>query len=202
MKQTHRPTGQVDVQVKGSHLVVTQALHDVVVQKMTNLDRYFDRLQSIEVELCHEKTRDSSLQNRVEATTRIKGRTVRVTSSHEDMYAAIDDTVDKLHRSLSRLKERSKSHGSDKITSALSGEETALDLDERADREGLQDGSNAPTIVRERVELQPQFEEEAMADMIESGLTFHVFLNAHTENVNVLYRHGDGTYGLIEPQTG
>jgi len=27
-----------------------------------------------------------------------------------------------------------------------------------------------------------------------------VFMNARNESVNVVYRHGDGSYGVIEPQ--
>jgi putative sigma-54 modulation protein len=64
------------------------------------------------------------------------------------------------------------------------------------------DRSAGPVIVRERLEVKPQFEEEAIAEMDASGLTFYVFLNARNENVNVAYRHNDGTYGVIEPQAG
>ncbi|MBR5738936.1 MAG: sigma 54 modulation/S30EA ribosomal C-terminal domain-containing protein, partial [Lachnospiraceae bacterium] len=33
-----------------------------------------------------------------------------------------------------------------------------------------------------------------------SGHTFYVFLNADTDQVNVVYKRRDGNYGLIEPE--
>ncbi len=202
MKRSHQPPGQVEVQVKGSHLLITQALNDQVVQKMAKLDRYFDRLQTIEVELCWEKTRAADQQNRVEATTHVKGRTLRVVASHSDMYAAIDEVVDKLHRSLNRQKERTKSHGTNKITDVLP---ESSDLEDDS-LEGLSDVDSDSTqdaiVIHERLQIKPQFEEEAIAEMDASGLTFYVFMNARNESVNVLYRHGDGSYGVIEPQAG
>ena len=141
MKRSHQAPGQVEVHVKGSHLLVTQALHDQVVEKMARLDRYFDKLQTIEVELCWEKTRAADQQCRVEATTHVKGRTMRVVASHSDMYAAIDEIVDKLHRSLNRQKERTKSHGTNKIADVLpdsAGVDTAP-LDEIPDLSTVSD---------------------------------------------------------------
>ena len=32
------------------------------------------------------------------------------------------------------------------------------------------------------------------------GHNFYVFLNADTDQVNVVYRRKNGTYGLIEPE--
>jgi putative sigma-54 modulation protein len=202
MKRSHQPPGQVEVQVKGSHLVVTQALNDQVVQKMSKLDRYFDRLQTVEVELCWEKTREANQQSRVEAITHVKGRTLRAVATHSDMYAAIDEVVDKLHRSLNRQKERTKAHGTNKFVDILPVDvETAeSELPDRVQLEPDTDGE--PEIIRERLEVKPQFEEEAIAEMDANGLAFYVFMNARNESVNVVYRHADGTYGLIEPQAG
>jgi putative sigma-54 modulation protein len=202
MKRLHQPPGQVEVQVKGSHLVVTQALNDQVVQKMAKLDRYFDKLQTVEVELCWEKTRDANRQSRVEAITHVKGRTLRAVATHSDMYAAIDEVVDKLHRALNRQKERSKSHGTDKIVDVLP---ISAEVEEFATPEPVDvdlDGEAEPVIVRERLEVKPQFEDEAIAEMDAAGLAFYVFLNARNECVNVVYRHSDGSYGVIEPQVG
>jgi putative sigma-54 modulation protein len=42
--------------------------------------------------------------------------------------------------------------------------------------------------------------EDAVVQLELLGHTFFVFRNAQTEDVNVLYRRGDGAYGLIEPE--
>jgi putative sigma-54 modulation protein len=199
MKPSHHVPGQVNVQVKGNHVTITPRLHDQVVAKMAKLDKYLDRLQTIEVELCWERTRDADHQNRVEATTRVAGRTLRVTASNSDMYAAVDEVVDKLYRQLNRHKERLKSHSASKLAEVLPA---APELPSVGVAESDDEDTEEPVIVRERLEVKPQFEDEAIADMEAAGQSFYVFLNARNESVNVVYRHGDGTYGLIEPQAG
>ena len=42
--------------------------------------------------------------------------------------------------------------------------------------------------------------EEAVLQLELVGHDFFVFLNAETDDVNVVYRRRDGNYGLIEPQ--
>ena len=42
--------------------------------------------------------------------------------------------------------------------------------------------------------------EEACVQMELLGHNFYVFLNADTEEVNVVYKRKGGTYGLIEPE--
>ena len=42
--------------------------------------------------------------------------------------------------------------------------------------------------------------EEATEQMELLGHDFFIFLNASTNEINVLYRRKDGNYGLIEPE--
>jgi putative sigma-54 modulation protein len=56
-------------------------------------------------------------------------------------------------------------------------------------------------IVRtKRFHLKPMDTEEAILQMDMLGHNFYVFTNASTDQVNVVYRRNDGTYGLIEPE--
>jgi len=58
-----------------------------------------------------------------------------------------------------------------------------------------------PELVRsKRFNVKPMSPEEAAAQMELLGHDFYVFMNAETEEVNVLYRRRDGNYGLIEPE--
>jgi putative sigma-54 modulation protein len=196
MGKTHRTAGGVSVLVKGKNFSITPALRDQVVHKMTKLDKYLDRLQEIEVELCTEKTRQADHHNQVEATTHVLGRTIRVTATNSDMYAAIDDAVGKLYRQLNRKKERVKGHHNGKLAEVVPLE----DLSDMAAGEETQEEPDGPVIRVELLEMKPQFEDEAIEEMELQGKNFYVFLNARNEQVNVVYRHSDGTYGLIEPR--
>ena len=48
--------------------------------------------------------------------------------------------------------------------------------------------------------IKPMFPEDACVQMELLGHNFFVFCNAETDEVNVVYKRKDGTYGLIEPE--
>lgn len=197
MKHGQRSPGEVNVQVKGKNLTVTPALEAHVVEKMRCLDKYLDRLSNIEVELECEQTRDAAHHNHVEATARVAGRTIRVTTSHSDMYAAIDEVVDKLYRQLNRQKERMKSHHAPKPMEAL-----AIAQDGPGSMEPESDELTGTIVRVKRFDMKPEFEDDAVENLEDLGHNFYVFLNAQSEQVNVLYKRRDGSYGLIQPLVG
>lgn len=199
MKKPHHAPGEVAVRVKGKNLTVTPALHDQVVHKMHRLDKYLDRLQEIDVELATESTRDAARHCHVEATTHVAGRTIRVTTVHSEMYAAVDEAVDKLYRQLNRHKERMKSHHAVRLAEMMPGEDSpAGGADEGLS--GDSETAEQPAILAEYLDVKPMFEDEAVEEMEASGRQFYVFVNARNEQVHVLYRRDDGHYGLIEPR--
>jgi len=53
-----------------------------------------------------------------------------------------------------------------------------------------------------RFDIEPMFEEDAVARMEELGHAFFVFVNAENERIAILYRRQAGDYGLIEPMLG
>src|SRR5437588_12443897 len=110
MKQAGRVPGEVRVHLKGRNLGVTEAIRAQVEHKMSRLYKYLDRLQSIDVELWTEKTREAGLHHHVEASTHVAGKMMRVATTQPDLYAAVDEAVDRLYRQLNRRKERLKSH--------------------------------------------------------------------------------------------
>ncbi|GAC1519154.1 MAG: ribosome-associated translation inhibitor RaiA [Chloroflexota bacterium] len=201
MPRGHRTVETVDVQVKGNHFPVTANMRDHVVRKMQRLHKYLDRLSAIEVELCEEATRDANHHNHVEATARVAGRTIRVEAMHGDMYAAVDEAVDKLYRQLNRQKERMKSHSSTKLSeiTADSGE-VIPPGDDDDDAITSASAEDVPVVRVERLDMKPQFEDEAIDELQSSGEHFYVFLNAANEQLNVLYRRDDGSLGLIQPR--
>jgi putative sigma-54 modulation protein len=69
-----------------------------------------------------------------------------------------------------------------------------LDLDE-ATEETLGE------IVRvKRFEVLPMAPEEAIEQMELLGHSFYIFLNVDEDAINVLYKRGDGNYGLLQPE--
>ena len=59
-----------------------------------------------------------------------------------------------------------------------------------------------PKIVKtKQFAVKPMTPEEAALQLELVGHDFFVFQNDESEEVNVLYRRNDGSYGLIEPRT-
>jgi putative sigma-54 modulation protein len=48
--------------------------------------------------------------------------------------------------------------------------------------------------------MKPMFPEDACVEMELLGHNFYMFLNAETDQVNVVYKRKNHTYGLIEPE--
>ena len=48
--------------------------------------------------------------------------------------------------------------------------------------------------------MKPMYPEDACVQMELLGHTFFVFRNAETDEVNVVYKRKNNTYGLIEPE--
>ncbi|BAW80993.1 ribosomal subunit interface protein [Candidatus Nitrosoglobus terrae] len=95
----------MQINITGHHIEVTQALRHYVENKCQRLERHFDQLSSIHVVLSVEKTR-----KKAEATLHLGGVSVFASSEDEDMYAAIDNLVDKLHRQTKKQRDKLNDH--------------------------------------------------------------------------------------------
>lgn len=195
-------SSDVIVHVKGRNMVVTDAIRERAVQKVGHLDRYLDRLTEVDVLLCVEHAGHPNERNVAEASARVKGKLIHAQVTDADMYAAIDALVDKLHHQLTRHKERTRRHKgggvgatTDAALAAIVAEPALDDVDgpeTETPAEGL-------IVRRKQFTLKPMFADDAAEELEALGHTFFVFLNAETEQVSVIYRRRDSTYGLIEP---
>ena len=63
------------------------------------------------------------------------------------------------------------------------------------------EAEEAINIVKtKRFGMKPMFPEDACVEMELLGHNFYMFLNAETDQVNVVYKRKNHTYGLIEPE--
>jgi putative sigma-54 modulation protein len=91
--------------ITGHHIDVSPALRDYVDTKLTRLVRHFDNLTDIHCVLTVEK-----LLHKAEATIKLSGGTIHADAVDQNMYAAIDDLVDKLDRQVKKHKEKITDH--------------------------------------------------------------------------------------------
>lgn len=93
------------LKITGRHMDITPALKDYVETRFGRLDRYGLKVESFEVVLGVEK-----LQHKAEAIGTVNGKSVQAKTSTLEMYATIDDLVDRVDAQLRKWKERLASH--------------------------------------------------------------------------------------------
>lgn len=81
-----------------------------MTSKLDRISRHFDQLVDIKVLLSIEKQKEKQGRQRAECNIHVKGNDMFAESAHEDLYAAVDDLVDKLDRQVVRHKDRLQAH--------------------------------------------------------------------------------------------
>jgi len=100
----------MNLTISGHHLEVTPSLRTYVTSKLDRIKRHFDQVIDIKVLLTLENLKEKELRQKAECNIRVKGIDLFAESAHEDLYAAVDDLVDKLDRQVVRHKDRLQSH--------------------------------------------------------------------------------------------
>lgn len=171
--------------ISGKNINVTPGLRSAIEQKLGKLERYFTPETEIIVTLSVEKERQ-----KIEVTIPIKGNIIRSEQVSDDMYVSIDLVEEVIERQLRKYKnkliDRHQEGGS------FRPEFTEVEED--------YDDGEIKIVRTKRFGIKPMFPEDACVQMELLGHNFFVFSNAETEEVNVVYKRKDGTYGLIEPE--
>ena len=153
-------------------------------RKLGRLERLLDDRSDATVELSVEQHRSVQDSHIVDVTLVIDGQTLRSSAAAPTHQAGIDAVLDKIER-------RAVDH---RETSRVRKSPETVRGGGRAERRGAGRRSSAerPTsgqIVKvKRFNIEPMFEEDAVARMEELGHSFFVFVNAENERVAILYR--------------
>ena len=187
--------------LKARNLELSDRLRAQIDRKLQRLDRVAHPDAEATVELIANASRANDASHVAEVTLVTNGSVMRSVSAGATPIAALDTLLDKLERQVVKAKEkprRTHLRDADKTQDVLAREGVrSIASDEEMEREQI------PSVVRiKRFDMEPMFEEDAIARIEELGHAFFVFLNAENERICVLYARRDGTYGLIEPVVG
>lgn len=171
--------------ISGKNLDVTTGLKTTIEQKLGKLERYFTPDTDIIVTLSVEKERQ-----KIEVTIPVKGNIIRSEQVSDDMYVSIDLVEEVIERQLRKYKNKliAKHQEAGNFQPDFL---TDIDVD---------DDDEIKIIRTKRFGIKPMFAEDACVQMELLGHSFFVFRNAETDEVNVVYKRKDNTYGLIEPE--
>jgi putative sigma-54 modulation protein len=100
----------MNLTISGHHLEVTPALRSYVTAKLDRITRHFDQVVDVKVLLSVEKQKEKERRQRAECNIHVKGSDLFAECSNQDLYAAVDELVDKLDRKVVRHKDKLKDH--------------------------------------------------------------------------------------------
>lgn len=204
------------IQVTGRHVSVTEAMKEYCRRKVASLHLDYPKIIEVQVILDVQKYRHTA-EVILHCSNHI---TLEASSESNDMYASIDQVVDRIERRMRKYKtrlmqkHRPRRHGVQHLEEKVlrwewlerlaeleqnGTEEAPLEL-AKEEQEQQQEEQHGPEVVHtEKYPVKPMFIDEAVLQMEMSNKQFLVFLNAKTEKVSVLYRRKTGDFGLIEP---
>lgn len=173
------------ITITGKNIELTDGLKEAVEDRLSKLEKYFTPETEAHVTLSVEKERQ-----KIEVTIPVKGSVIRAEQVSNDMYVSIEVVEETIERQLKKYRNKivTKQQSAEKFFAQEYLEKDAEDDDE------------IRIIRTKRFGIKPMYPEDACVQMELLGHDFFVFLNAETEEVNVVYKRKGNTYGLIEPE--
>jgi len=187
--------------IQGNNIVVTEAIHDYVQQKLEKAVRHFQSLTTkVDVHLSVARNQRIDNKHKAEVTVYANGTVIRAQEGSENLYASIDLVADKIARQLRKYKERNlhkKTQAQVKVSDVVREDAVVEDLI----------GDRTPELPNEVVRMKyfampPMSIEEALENLQLVDHDFYMFRNSETDEINVIYMRNHGGYGVIQPRNG
>ena len=214
----------MDIVVKGRIVEVPDHYRQHVADKLRKVERYDEKIMSVDVELFHERNRRQSDNcQRVEITCFSRGPVVRAEATAGDFYSALDCAITKLDSRLRRAADRRRIHrgrhapvsvaaataalarppaavgagaGASTGTAAWPTSDESHEVDMWEDQD---DNDGQPwRIVREKEHPgEPMTVEDALFHMELLGHDFYLFNDKESGRPSVVYRRRAYDYGVL-----
>ncbi len=181
----------IEVEISVRNMELTDRIKEYATEKAMKLERYLSEIEHVKVDLVYSKSaRDAKHRNVAQITARGRRVLLRTEERSDDLFAAFDAAMDKIHRQVERYKgKRERGRGDGRSAAEV------IPVPEPVVEETI------PIVRRKSFDLIPMNESEALEQMTLLGHEdFFIFFNVETNLINVLYKRRDGTYGLIEPK--
>lgn len=160
-----------------------------VYKKLGKFGKIFSEDAEAVVTVTLEKNRQT-----VEVTIRDNGMTYRAESTALEMNDALDAVVDILGGQIRKNKAKlSKKIKSESLEKYFEEEPTGYD-------DAVLEEEDYSVVRTKTFSVKPLTVEEAILQMNMIGHQFFMFRNANSNEINVVYKRKNGTYGLLEPE--
>jgi len=170
------------------HMKTDKGVKDYVQEKVQRLQKYIVNPGEVHVVLSAEKFRHIA-----EITIIGNGVTLNSQGRNSDLYAAIDQMVEKAERQIRERRGKARRRRSN-----LSSPKAPARRGRRVSK--MREEMEVPSVTRRKHTLaKPMPLEEAVAQIDLSQEDFLIFINSDSGQMNVLHRGKDGGYEWVEP---
>lgn len=172
--------------ISGRNVDVTESLKTAITEKLGKLERFFSQDVEAQVTLSVEKNRQ-----KIEVTIPVKNGIIRAEQESSDMYVSIDLVEEVIESQLKKYRKKI-------IDRYQFGKQFSREYIETEEDFAEEDEIRIEKV--KKFDFKPMVVEEACMQMELLGHNFFVFTNADTDQINVVYKRKNNTYGLIEPE--
>lgn len=192
-----------NIQVFGHNVLVTDAMKDYAIEKVSKIERFSDRIIDIVVTMDIQR-----IDHKVDIVMKVDHVKIRSSAVSENMYASIDVATEKLQRQLLKYKNRIQEH-TGRSLSAIDMRVMTInaqkDLDVINDeiesetrRKLIEDYQSHQVVCKETLPLKMLTIDEAVMKMDLSNDHFLIYRSEEDQKLKVIYRRKDENYGIIE----
>lgn len=186
-------------QITGKQIDIGEALQTHVKDELGAIvDKYAGRATDANVYFSK-----SAHMHNCEATVHLSsGITCQAGGSAPEIYAAFEDSLDKMEKQLRRYKRRLKDHHRDRPDPVEVMEAVSYILSSNPEAgDAAEEEEPTPVIVAEMETKVPTLSvSDAVMQMELAHAKVLVFRNEKHDGVNVVYRRDDGNIGWIDPR--
>jgi putative sigma-54 modulation protein len=182
---------------RGQHVHIDDRFREHANERLGKLSRYLPAVDHAIVDVRREAKGDEG-RFVVQVTVSVNGTFLRAEERNFDLTACVDSASDALARQVKRYKETKLLRSERRVS-----KEERLPVEKPAPEEHLPPDVEliAGRVVRiKRFAMKPMTEAEAIEQMELLGHDFFLFEDSVKETLAVLYRRGDGDYGMILPE--
>ncbi|MFO8010375.1 MAG: ribosome-associated translation inhibitor RaiA [Dehalococcoidia bacterium] len=184
----------MDLVIKGKNIDVPENAKAYIEKKAKKFDRHLQNISRAKVEVSEESTRSKENRYVVEVTIDSDGTFLRGEERGPDIFSAVDSVSGVIDRQIKRYKDRLQ--GRKRQRTALSKNPATIEGEVVPPEEEESTGM----IKYKRFPIKPMSPDEAIEQMEFLSHDFYLFFNAENERYCVVYKRGEGRYGLLEPE--
>lgn len=196
-----------NISVIGRNVVVTDALRDYAIDKISKIERFSNRIIDVFVTLDIQR-----YEQRADIVLQLDHIKIKSHAITDDMYASIDKAVDKIEAQLLRYKSKIQDHHAKgvnvidmnvNVLSPLPDAEVVSVNDDIEDENSrrLMDKYRAHKIIsKEKHSVKTLTDGEALMKIDLSDDTFLIYRSEENHLLKIMYRRKDGNFGVIEAE--